>query len=500
MSGFNLGDVLAMAPLVVVVMMACVVLLAETFVRGPSRAGLGWLSVASSLGALVAVVLQWPEAAEPRALFGGMLVVDRTALLLDGTFLLTGLITLLLSHDYMREHGFEFGEFYPLVLLSVSGMIMVAHATHLMTLLIGVETMSLGAYVLTGCWRRSARSTEGALKYYLMGAFATGFLVYGMALVFGTTGGGLTYEAIAAQAGHGAQAPLFLVGFYFILGALVFKVGAVPFHQWAPDAYEGAPTHVTGFMAAGVKAAAFLGLLRLLQTAFGDPALAPDGTGWVAVLSCIAVLTMIVGNLGALRQENVKRLLAYSSVAHAGYVLVGLCAVGLGLEGASPAVLFYLIAYTFTTLGSFAVVAWAGARGDERLAVDAWAGLGSERPAAALAMTVFLLSLGGVPPTGGFFAKLYLFRAAMESPLLYPLVLVGVLTSVVSVYYYLRIVVAMYFHEPRGVRAAYASTGTSVALIVSALAVLALGVAPGTVIDWAGPAQAAVGALAALGR
>jgi NADH-quinone oxidoreductase subunit N len=357
--------------------------------------------------------------------------------------------------------------------------------------------MSLAAYVLTGCWRRSLRSIEGAIKYFLMGAFATGFLVYGMALVYGTTGGELSFPGIAAKVPEAAKSPVFFIGEYFILIALAFKVAAVPFHMWAPDAYEGAPTPVTGFMAAGVKAAAFGGIVRLLDTAFSNPLLVFDFTGWASILSVLAALTMTLGNLAAIRQENIKRLLAYSSISHAGYILIGVIAVGLGAEGAKSAVLFYLVAYTFTTLGVFGVVAWIGNRQDERLFIDDWAGLGAARPAVALAMTLFLLSLGGVPPTGGFFAKFYLFRSAMENPQLYWLVVVGVLNSVISIYYYLRIVVAMYFRDALRPLAPTDSVSTRVALLLTAVAVVFLGLFPGSFMEGAGHAASAVAAAVA---
>jgi NADH-quinone oxidoreductase subunit N len=323
------------------------------------------------------------------------------------------------------------------------------------------------------------------MKYFLLGAFATSFLVYGMALIYGTTGGELTYAGIASKVDTASKAPLFYLGEYFVLVALVFKVAAVPFHMWAPDAYEGAPTPVTGFMAAGVKAAAFGAIVRILDTAFSSPRMVFDFTGWASALSVLAVLTMTIGNLAAIRQDNVKRLLAYSSISHAGYLLIGVVASGLGVASAKPAVLFYLVAYTFMTLGSFGVVAWIGNRSDERLYIDDWAGLASSRPAVALAMTIFLLSLGGVPPMGGFFAKFYLFRAAMEAPQLYWLVVVGVLNSMVSVYYYLRIIVAMYFRDP--VRPLVPTDGTSMraGLLLTALVVVLLGVFPSTFVDWA---------------
>jgi NADH-quinone oxidoreductase subunit N len=489
---FDSSQLLAYAPMLLLIVLGCVILIAETFVQGKSRSGLAWLALAGCVGSLALIAGQWSDAAQPATHFNGMLVVDRMALFLDATFAMAALLTLLFAPPYLREQGFEFGEFYSIVLFGAAGMMMVAHATSFVSLLIGIETMSLAAYVLTGCWRRSLRSAEGAMKYFLMGAFATGFLVYGMALVYGTTGGELSYAGIAAKVGTASKTPLFYLGEYFILIALAFKVAAVPFHMWAPDAYEGAPTPVTGFMAAGVKAAAFGGIVRLMSEAFGSPLLVFDNTGWASILSVLAAATMTLGNLAALRQENIKRLLAYSSIAHAGYLLLGVVAAGLGVASAKPAVLFYLLGYTFTTLGAFGVVAWIGNRQDERLLVDDWAGLGAARPAVALAMTIFLLSLGGVPPTGGFFGKFYLFKAAMESPQLTWLVVVGVLNSVVSVYYYLRIVVAMYFKDAVRPLAPTDAASMRIGLLITAVAVVLLGLFPGTFVDWAGPAIVAI--------
>jgi NADH-quinone oxidoreductase subunit N len=490
---FNAGQVLAYMPMMILIGMGCVVLLAETFVHGTRRGGLAWLGVAGCVAALAAVAGQWADAVTPESHFMGMLVLDRMALFLDAAFIVAGLVTLLFSAPYLREQGFEFGEFYAMVLFGVAGMMMVAHATHMVSLLIGIETMSLAAYVLTGCWRRNLRSSEAAMKYFLMGAFATGFLVYGIALVYGSTGGEMSYAGISAKVGEASKSPLFFMGEYFILIALAFKVAAVPFHMWAPDTYEGAPTPVTGFMAAGVKAAAFGGILRLMSTAFGSPSLVFDFTGWASVLSVLAALTMTLGNLAALRQENIKRLLAYSSIAHAGYLLIGVVAAGLGVAGAQASVLFYLVAYTFTTLGAFGVVAWIGNRKDERLFVDDWAGVASARPAVALAMTIFLLSLGGIPPTGGFFAKFYLFRSAMENPQLYWLVVLGVVNSMVGVYYYLRVVVAMYFRDALRPLNPIDSPSMQAGLVITAVAVVLLGVFPGAVVEWAGPSGGPAG-------
>lgn len=484
---FDAASLTALGPLWIVIAMGCVVLLAETFAHGEERRGLGALSLAACLAALVAVGVGWADAGTgPSSPFQGMLVVDRTALFLDGTFLAAAALTILFSGPFLREHGFEFGEFFALVLFTTAGMMIVAHASHLVSLLLGIETMSLGAYVLTGCWRRSLRSSEAAMKYFLGGAFATGFLVYGMALCYGLSGGEMSYAGLAGKAAEAARNPLFGFGIDLIVIAFGFKVAAVPFHMWAPDAYEGAPTPVSGFMAAAVKAAAFGGMVRLFATAFGAPVLAGEAHGWPWVVAGLSAATMTLGNLGALRQENVKRLLAYSSVAHAGYLLAGVAAMGLGSAGARPAILFYLLAYTFTTLGTFGVVAWAGNRSDERLFIDDWAGLGGRRAGVALGMTVFLLSLGGVPPTGGFFGKFYLFRSAVEHPQLIWLVVLGVLNSVVSVYYYLRIVVVMWFKEPvRSLRPTDAA-GMRIGILTTALAVVLMGLLPGLFVEAAG--------------
>jgi NADH-quinone oxidoreductase subunit N len=483
---FDTTQLLSYTPMLILIGMACVILLAETFVRGTARAGLAWMGVAGCVAALVAIAAGWSDAAEPSTHFQGMLTVDRMALYLDAAFVVAALLTLLFAPPYLREQGFEFGEFYALVLFGTAGMMMVVHATSLVSLLIGIETMSLAAYILTGCARRSLRSAEGAMKYFLMGAFATGFLVYGIAMVYGATGGQFLYSEIAARTPTASRMPIFYLGEYFILIALVFKVAAVPFHMWAPDAYEGAPTPVTGFMAAGVKAAAFGAIIRLLSTAFASPLMVFDFTGWASALSVLAALTMTLGNLAAIRQENVKRMLAYSSIAHAGYLLIGVVAMGLGVADAKPALLFYLLAYTFTTLGAFGVVAWIGNRSDERLYIDDWAGVGASRPAVALAMTLFLLSLGGIPPAGGFFGKFYLFRAAMQSPQLYWLVVVGVLNSLVSVFYYLRVVVAMYFRDAARPFSPIDAPSMRAGLLLAALAVLLLGIFPSTFVEWAG--------------
>jgi NADH-quinone oxidoreductase subunit N len=430
---------------------------------------------------VIAAAICLPDADKSKPILADMWIADRSALVLDLLIGVVTAMTLVLFHNFSREHAFERDEFPALVLFVASGMIMVVHATHLLSLLIGIETMSLAAYVLVASHYRSSPGAEGALKYFLMGAMATGFFVYGMALVYGTSGGELSFAGIGARAAAAGGNPLFMVGVYLILVALLFKVAAVPFHMWLPDAYEGAPTPVTGFMATGIKAAAVVGLVRLFGTAFAAPAVSQGHAGWARIIGMVAFASMTLGNLAAIRQESVKRMLAYSSIAHAGYLLVGVSALGFGVASARPALIFYLMAYSAMTLGAFAVAAWVGRKGDERLRVDDWSGLAKRRPALALAMTLFLLSLAGFPPTGGFFGKFYLFRAAVERPELIWLVVAAVLNSVVSVYYYLRIVVAMYFRDRPEEFKSYPSLATGVVLAFLVVLVIGLGLVPAPV-------------------
>lgn len=474
----------ALAPLAVTGGAACLVLLLGVLGGAKLRALATWTGVLASVATVLVSAMALPQGEHGQAMFSEMWVADRLAFVFDMVIGTIVGMTLAVFRPFSIEHDFDRDEFPALVLFVSAGMIMVVHAAHLLSLLIGIETMSLAAYVLVACRYRSSRGVEGALKYFLMGALATGFFVYGMALVYGTTGGELSYAGIASRAATAGGNPLFIVGVLLLLVALLFKVAAVPFHMWLPDAYEGAPTPVTGFMAAGIKAAAFAGLIRLFGTAFVEPQVAQGHAGWARVLGLVAFASMTLGNLAAIRQDSVKRMLAYSSIAHAGYLLVGMAAVGFGVAAAQPSLVFYLMAYASTTLGAFAVATWVGRKGDECANVDDWAGLAKRRPALALVMTVFLLSLAGVPPTGGFFAKFYLFRAAVERPELMWLVIAAVLNSVVSVYYYLRIVVAMYFRERAdSPGAAYASAATGVVLVLLAVAVLMMGVAPAPVMS-----------------
>jgi NADH-quinone oxidoreductase subunit N len=368
----------------------------------------------------------------------------------------------------------------PLVLFTVVGMIILIQASDLVTVFLGVETMSLGAYVLTGSWRRSARSSEAAMKYFLVGAFISGVLVYGIALIYGVTETTSLHDIKRIAMSRGT-APLFYIGWMLLVVSFAFKLGVVPFHMWAPDTYEGAPTPVTGFMMSCIKVAGFAGLIRLLQGTL--PMLARDPfTGWTFVLSWLAVLSMSVGNLAALKQDNVKRMLAYSSISHAGYLLVGVVALGTVGDAARGPLLFYLASYALTVVAAMGVVSWVGCdeRGEERVRLSDWAGLGKREPMAALLMTVSLLSLGGFPPTAGFFGKFYLFQSALGDDKLLWLILVAIANSLVSVYYYLRVITAMYFREPAPHPATtpMQSSAMKVGVLVATLLVLAMGLCP----------------------
>jgi NADH-quinone oxidoreductase subunit N len=415
------------------------------------------------------------------------LLVDRFTLFFDVLLCVGGALAALLAGGYLVEHRLERGEFYGLLLFSTFGAMMLASAGDALTLFLGLETMSIGAYALTAFRRASPRSSEGALKYFLLGSFAAAVLLYGFALLYGATGHtDLAGLGAAARTGA-AHDPLLILGAVLVLVGIVFKVSAVPFHAWTPDAYEGAPTPATTFMAVAVKAAAFAMLLRVLLVSFGSEVWTSWASGWPPVMATLAVLTMTVANLIAGRQESVKRMLAYSSIAHAGYALIGVTAMLRDPQKAAASVLFYLLAYAFSTAGAFGTLILCGSHGREAVSYDDLSGLGKRHPAAALAFSLFLLSLAGIPPTAGFFGKWLVFRAAIDEGL-YVLAVVGFLNSVIGAYYYLRVLVYMYMREPAAgapVAVPMRSGYVAAALLVSAILVLALGLAPNATVEMA---------------
>ncbi len=376
-------------------------------------------------------------------------------------------LSCLLSVAYLATLRINHGEYYALLLLATSGMMLLVASTDLITVFLGIELMSIPIYALAGFDRRRLRSNESALKYFLVGAFATAILLYGMALLYGATGH-TDFPGIRAELD--LANPLAAVGLGLVLVGFAFKIAAVPFHQWTPDVYEGAPTSVTAYMSVTVKVAAFAALLRLL-----DAAVDPSRVDLSQLLWGLAALTLVVGNVMAVVQENVKRLLAYSSIAHAGYVLLGLVA---GSDEGQAAVLFYLLAYVFMNLGAFTVIVALARDGQDLDRVSDFAGLARTRPGLAALMTLFMVSLAGIPPTVGFFAKFYIFSAAVGSGYVW-LTVIAVLTSVVSVYYYLRLPVMMYMQEPaEEAPRAETSSGETLVLGVCAVGVIFFGIFP----------------------
>jgi NADH-quinone oxidoreductase subunit N len=468
-------NLLPLLPAIQVLLTALVVLLRDLFIDEHEPKGfLAFISlIGIGLAAAEAVGLWGAQ----ESAFSESVVLDSFALFFALVFLLVAALTILSSIQYVRQAGIHEGEYYALVLFATVGMMLMAAANDLLVFFLALETMSVAVYVLTGMWRRSERSSEAAMKYFLMGAFATGFLLYGIAWVYGATGS--TNLNVIAQhlVEQPSDWPLYLTGGGFLLlVGFAFKVGAVPFHFWVPDVYEGAPTPVAGFMSVAVKAAAFAAWARILTHK-----LSPLDGDWLLPLWIVAVATMTLGNLLAIGQSSVKRMLAYSSIAHAGYLLIPIV---VGEEWGGMPLLFYVAAYAFMTFGAFAVLSSLGDGDRPRENYSDLAGLGFKRPLLGLAMSLFMLSLAGFPPLGGFVGKFYVFRSAVLSGNL-ALAIIGVLNSLLSVIYYLRVIVAMYMEEGgaegKGFRQ---SPCVYAAIIVAVIGTVYLGILPATALDW----------------
>ena len=546
----------AILPVLILAVFGLLILCLDMFQKGGSRQYLAWVAITGFVSAFVAAWVLWQNQI-PRSVFAEMAYMDGFTQAFTCIFTVAGILTCLLAREYLKSHDMDRGEFYVILLFAVLGMIIVASAADMMMVFLGIETMSISAYVLAAFFRKEKRSAEAGLKYLILGAMATGFLLYGTALVYGVTGTtnlheiGEIFSGEPAELSSQAQSaistetmvetyeddeafdtvqehiaemnlvaaaeeinnvrrehqirpesrvpvmttrysqelmPLAFLGMLLILIAFGFKIAAVPFHMWAPDVYEGAPTPVVGFMATAVKAAGFAGLLRVLMLAFFDDFARNSATGWVQILFALAILTMIVGNFAAIVQDKLKRMLAYSSIAHAGYVLVAVVAAGFAKDQAMfSAVIFYLVAYTFATIGAFGVLSYFGRRGEEVGTYEDLNGLGHKHPWAGFAMVVFMLSAAGIPPTAGFVAKFFVFKAAVEAgaaggstgKLLIVLACVGVLASVAGVYYYLRVIVHMYMKDATRVIRPLVGWATTVALIICVAGTVFLGVLPG---------------------
>lgn len=467
----------AIMPEVILSSVAMVLLLVNVLIKTEQKSYLAYLSVLGIAAAFYFVLVSWGIDAQPA--FNDQVLQDKFSLYFKGISLLAAALTILISDMYVKREGCNHGEYYPLILLATVGMMLMASGSDLMTIFLGLEVLSVSLYVLAGFNRSNLKSNEAGLKYFLLGAFSTGFLLYGMALTYGATGTTKIAKIaeVAAANTQVVQSPMFLVGMLLMAVGFSFKIAAAPFHMWTPDVYEGAPTPITAFMSAGPKAAAFAGFIRVLIVAL--PALKAD---WTDLLWILAVLTMTVGNLIAIRQDNIKRMLAYSSIAHAGYALVGFTAGNaVGIAG----ILFYMLSYTFMNIGAFAVVVLIGKKGEQNSNVSDYAGLASRRPVLAMVMSIFLFSLAGIPPFAGFMGKFYLFSGAVQEGFIW-LAIIGVLNSAASVYYYLRVMVFMYMQEPtEQFDWVKLSPAVFVALIVCVIGVIAPGVWPAYLLDFA---------------
>jgi len=435
------------------------------------------LGIVALVGALASLGAVYVQAGSPSGeAFSHMVRVDNFSIFFHTVILIIVLLSILSSFEYMEQQGIRAAEYYALILLGAAGMCLMTSATELVLIFIALEISSISTYILAGFLRRDPRSSEASLKYFLLGSFATAFFLYGVALIFGATGH-TTLTDISARLHVGYMPPLAYVAMAMIFVGLGFKVAAAPFHVWTPDVYEGAPSPVVGLMSTAPKAATFAVLLRVIFEA------RLPGSFWIIWFA--AVLSMTLGNLGAIRQNNIKRLLAYSSIAHAGYLLVAFASLP---EFGIPSAMFYTAAYAAMNVGAFAIISHIGNAGERYTSVDDYAGLGRRSPFMAAILTVFLLSLIGIPATGGFFAKFYVFSAALHSTTpLVGLTIIGVINSAVGSYYYLRVIVVMYMKEPQGeaIPLKPLSVGVSAVLVLSAVTTLYLGILPSSVLTYA---------------
>jgi NADH-quinone oxidoreductase subunit N len=478
-----MNEFAAITPLLTLTLAAVGVMLAEAFRPKGDRMPMELLALIGFAGALVSSVFLWDH----DAISFRVIRADNFALFFNVVICIVGILTTLLSSGAAERDDIPIGEYYTLMLFSAAGMMMMAGAIDLLVIFIALEVMSLAVYVLTGIRRPKVAGAEAAFKYFLLGAFSSAFFLYGIAFAFGIAGS-TDLSRLGSEIAALAQEPnvLMLLAMTLLLVGFAFKVSAVPFHMWTPDAYHGAPILVTGFMSTGVKAAAFAAFVRVFLSA-----LEPLQAHWIPVLSAIALATMVIGTVVGVLQSSVKRMLAYSSIAHAGYIIVGIIAAN---DVGKASILFYVLAYSVTNLGAFGVMAALSTSEREFDDIKEFNGLWHARPGLAALMSVFLLSLGGFPPMAGFIAKWYVFGAAVQTGH-YWLAIVGVLSSVVAVFYYLRIVVAMYMTEERAASTVALPKLPGLALVGLTLAlagVLYLGILPTWAID---AARASIGTI-----
>ncbi|MEJ2715603.1 MAG: NADH-quinone oxidoreductase subunit N [Deltaproteobacteria bacterium] len=459
----NLGGIL---PALVLCIAGLVVIGAGLFVP---RGKLTYTALISLVGIIIAFMANSHLRYMNQSAFAGLVVLDPYGWFLNIVILTAVGLTILMSVRYLADEGMQLYEYFVLLLFASAGMMFMVSANHLLMIFVGLETLSISIYILAGIRPGKPRSQEAALKYLLLGGFASGIFLYGAALLYGSAGS-LSLPVLAEYCQKWDMSLMAKAGMGLLLVGFGFKIAVVPFHMWTPDVYEGAPTPITAYMSVGVKAAAFAAFARVFFESFVGVEVS-----WAIILWVIAAVTMIVGNVAALVQENIKRMLAYSSIAHAGYILIGMVA---GREAGVSALLYYLLAYTFTNLGAFAVVVLVGRKGEANVMIDDYRGLAKAHPLLALAMAIFLFSLAGIPPTAGFVGKFSIFTAAVKAGYIW-LVIIGVLTSAVSVFYYFRVVMKMYMEVPDTEPSALQfAPGTVVALVIAAVGVVYIGIFP----------------------
>ena len=470
------SEVLALWPEMLVTLGACVLLLLDVFTPSQHKQRIGWGCLAIALVTLLGLLIAPPKAGQ---IFAGMFLADTYAVFFKVVFLLAVALTVLISLRYLDDEGSQHGEYYAMLLFATVGMMFMAGGGDLISIYLGLELMSLSTYVLVGFIRRDTASIEGAVKYFLMGAFTSGILLYGLALFYGLTGNTNLYAVAQSLSGLSLDNPALIFATILVVVGFGFKIAAVPFHMWAPDAYEGAPTAITAFMSSAVKAAAFAGLVRVFIIA-----LFPTAQHWEVLWWVLAALTMILGNVVAIAQTSLKRMLAYSSISHAGYALIGVIAASQAKEVGLGGALFYLFVYLFTTMGTFAMIILLTHRGFRSDQITDFAGLAYTHPFPAFAYIIFFLSLAGIPPMAGFVGKLVIFRAAIEAGFVV-LAVIGVVTSAIAAYYYFMVIKTMFMEEPQGQTAISPSRPLTVGLLVMVAATILLGLFPNLVLNFA---------------
>ncbi|MGQ0761574.1 MAG: NADH-quinone oxidoreductase subunit N [Acidobacteriota bacterium] len=492
-------------PELIVAIAGVIVMLVDAFSSPRQRLVTGTLSLLAMLAAAAATIWLWVARPLTASAFNGMIVLDEFRLSFTMIFIIVAILTLLIATIWIETENLPAGEFQSLLLFATAGMMLMASAGDLVIVFLGLEILSIATYVLAGFRRTDTRSNESSLKYFILGSFASAFLLYGIALIYGATAtntlpGTTNIATIATRLDQSLYPPLLFAGIAMLLVGFGFKIATAPFHVWTPDVYEGAPTPVTAFMAAGPKAAGFASFMRVFLFGFPIVTAAASTAGfahaaWVGALAIMAALTMTIGNVVAIVQNNVKRMLAYSSIAHAGYALVGFVAAGAATDPAQrsaavTAVIFYLLTYAVMNMGAFAIVTLIARKGDQKNEVEDYNGIGFSSPMLAFSLSIFLLSLLGMPLTAGFMGKIMVFSAAVNQGYIW-LVVLGVLNTAISAYYYLRLIIVMFFRErtaawePPPVPASIA-----VALILTILGVFYLGLFPGRAINAFSPKPA----------